>query len=51
MINKLLQVFTKEYKQETEYESFMKSNQYKFRLNAGTEDEDTIINRMRRKAE
>lgn len=38
MLNKILEVFTREYKKETEYQEFMETVRNKFKLNYGMED-------------
>ena len=38
MLNKILEVFTLEYKEETEYQEFMETMRNEFKLNYGIED-------------
>ena len=38
MLNKILEVFTREYKKETEYQEFIETVRNKFKLNYGMED-------------
>lgn len=37
-MNKILEVFTREYKKETEYQEFMETMRNKFKLSYGMED-------------
>jgi uncharacterized protein YeeX (DUF496 family) len=43
MLNKILEVFTREYKKETEYQEFIETMRNKFKLNCGMEDVEKKI--------
>lgn len=49
LINPILQVFTKEYKEETEYQIFMEKHKDMFRLNDNAEPIDNIVDRLKKK--
>jgi hypothetical protein len=48
-LHPILQVFTKEYREETEYQIFMEKHKDMFRLNDNAEPIDNIIDRLKKK--
>lgn len=49
MLSKVLEVFTKEYRKETEYREFMEKNLDIFKLNNKSEDIETKVKRLKDK--
>ena len=49
LLNPILQVFTKEYKKETEYQIFMEKHKNIFKLNDDSEPIEDKINRLKNK--
>lgn len=49
MLRKICEVFTKEYRKETEYREFMLKMAYQFKLNDDSEDIEDKVARLQRK--
>lgn len=49
MLRKICEVFTKEYRKETEYREFVSKMAYQFKLNDDSEDIEDKVARLQRK--
>lgn len=49
MLRKICEVFTKEYRKETEYREFMSGMANRFKLNDGGEDIENKVARLQKK--
>lgn len=49
MLRKICEVFTKEYRKETEYREFVSKMAYQFKLNDDNEDIEDKVARLQRK--